>query len=309
MLWGSAVAVGIFCASTPLFDVLGYECSALIGVAAAIAFPFLLPKGRQSLGTWGRALTWVAIPVTLVALNGLRVQNCDYPSGWAFTVLGPVSSLVVAAAVWRFAHLFQRRRGLIYGLVFGLFALDFVWPLYADVATTGYHPYLGYFAGSIYDEALSVDAAFVTYRIWTTWFSLTVFAGCEAVERWRTGDLRPSVPFVAAAAMWFVPFVFKGQLGIVDSVERVEQVLSGRVETEHFVIYYQPGSFHAQHIEFIAQDHEFRYEQLKVFSGIEPTAGGKVRSYLYPSPDTKGKLMGAGRTQVAKLWLGEVHVL
>jgi len=109
------------------------------------------------------------------------------------------------------------------------------------------------------------------------------------------------------AATVVVGHAHHADLGYALDREDIQRALGGRYETEHFIIYFPASSAYTQRIERIAEDHEFRYAQLKAWFGHAPE--GKLVSYIYPDRERKGALQGARRTLVAKLWLGEMHIL
>ena len=57
-------------------------------------------------------------------------------------------------------------------------------------------------------------------------------------------------------------YLFRGDLGLRPTRGYIENKLGGLEETAHFKIYYEKGSKVEKEIEWIAQDHEFRYAQL-----------------------------------------------
>ena len=91
-------------------------------------------------------------------------------------------------------------------------------------------------------------------------------------------------------------FLFRGELGLRPTRGYIENTLGGLKETAHFKIYYEKGSRVEKEIEWIAQDHEFRYAQLIRYFQIQPTE--KVQSYVYTSSEQKKRLMGARGTSV-----------
>jgi tetratricopeptide (TPR) repeat protein len=86
-----------------------------------------------------------------------------------------------------------------------------------------------------------------------------------------------------------------------------ENFLTGSTETDHFVIYYKQGTPEANNIKLIADDHEWRYKELKEFLEVNPR--GKIRSYIYPDKDTRKRLIGAGETTIANPIQGEIHLV
>jgi hypothetical protein len=101
----------------------------------------------------------------------------------------------------------------------------------------------------------------------------------------------------------------EGELGIEYTRDYITRnFLTASIETEHFVIYYMPGTPESEHITLIAGDHEWRYHQLKDFLQVD-TNTTKIRSYIYPDAETRKRLIGAGDTTIANPIHREIHLV
>lgn len=108
-----------------------------------------------------------------------------------------------------------------------------------------------------------------------------------------------SIPRVLLAALviaFGLIYLHRGDLGLRPTRSYIEKKLGGLKETEHFKIYYEKDSKVEREIEWIAQDHEFRYAQLIRYFQMLPTK--KVRSYIYTTSEQKKRLVGAGETSI-----------
>ncbi|MFB6265079.1 MAG: tetratricopeptide repeat protein, partial [Bradymonadaceae bacterium] len=175
----------------------------------------------------------------------------------------------------------------------------------------GHQMLLGYFSGSIYDEALAVPSSLVAYRGMNALWLAAALAGLEvrrAVDRGGAVGW-PLVAAVAltvgAAGLWY----YRKPLGVGIDRGYVADQLGGRTTTEHFVIHYPQTRRFLRQVERLERDHEFRYREMRAFFETDPADGGRLHSFVYPDRDTKARLMGGRSTMVAKLWLGEIHVL
>jgi hypothetical protein len=86
----------------------------------------------------------------------------------------------------------------------------------------------------------------------------------------------------------------------------VKEALPGLYESDHFVIHYAADPQIANHIESIADDHEFRRAQLVRDLGVDP--GSKIHSYYFANVDQKQALMGARNVYMAKPWRHEIYM-
>lgn len=329
-------AIGLVVCFVPLFNLIGYESAALFGVLGGVVAMgcTVASFGRERLPSplvdldvspverWGRMtarhLAYLVVPFLLVAANSLRVVNCDPAQGIFFWLVIPVLSvafgtalgLAVASATWG-------RRWAGRWLVVGIFVAtvaDFALRLAFEPPIIGYHLFLGYFSGSIYDEALSLPAGLIAYRL----IQIVGFMALLALMQWKWNAEREgrSRRWIVAASvlalLWAGTFAERDRWDIDLDSEEVAERLGGRVESEHFVIFYpNQARFEAAEVARLVEDHEYRYDEMSRFFGTDPVAthGEKVRSFVYADRPQKGFLIGARRTLVAKIWLGEMHIL
>ncbi|MEO1272724.1 MAG: hypothetical protein AAFX99_31945, partial [Myxococcota bacterium] len=336
---GLMAVVGAVLCSLPLTGLLGYEAAAVVGMVTPIVAAVLWlgdsarwvawrPEDAASADdeavrpyrVWARLCMagWVlaAVPWVMLVLNALRVRNCDLWGGGVFYLV-MVGPSVAMAALWALLAMILVERRWLRGVVFAGFTLLSVvgvglfMALEPPIVTL--HPLMGYFAGSIYDEALVVPPKLLLYRAWNGLVMAGALLGLEWAWCRRRGQPIGWVHGLVLAAVLVgagVIYIQRAPLGMEIDRAHLEHELGVHHETEHFVIYVRPGSWHARHIEAIGRDHEFRYHQMLARYGRSPLVeGAKIRSYVYPSAKVKGQLMGGRRTMVAKLWLGEMHLL
>lgn len=328
--------VGLVVCFIPLFNLIGYESSALFGVLGGLVALGLTVsdygKGRSPsplsnrveapVRAWAirfsRYLIYLLPPALLLALNAFRVTNCDPAAGAAFwfvitvpsVAIGTALGLVIAAIAWD-------RPWLARSLVIAVFVgsvLDFGFRLAFQPPIVGYHLFLGYFSGSIYDEALALPPGLIAYRVIHAVGLLAILAALQ--WHWNRRQGRPFRGWVVtatlAALVWAGLFAERDRWNIDLDREDVAERLGGRVESEHFVIYYpNRARFDGAEVARMVEDHEFRYAEMKAFFGTDPVElhGEKVKSFVYADRPQKGILIGARRTLVAKIWLGEMHIL
>jgi tetratricopeptide (TPR) repeat protein len=301
----------------PQFNLLNYF------FAFAVAIPLTLVVGIISTrmatdaswgGTWHHighllmgALSLALIPLVIVLLSATIIQNCDIPLGLGFYAMGPLMGSLYAAVAGLLCATLTNRRWATW-----LFVLWWMGSIAWDVAHVYYHPpifayngFAGFFSGAIYDEVIRIGGTYTVYRCYTAALVLLILVGCHTWVLHRRPWTRWWIPGLAGLLALGL-FTTKGQSGFEISRDDVIQALGGRLETAHFVLHYTTGGLVAQHIEALADDHEFRYEQLRALLGVEHP--DKIRSFLYDTPEQKRGLMGADRTYIAKPWNGEVHL-
>ncbi len=332
--YGIAAVMAVALCFIPLFNLVGYESAAAFGAVLGpvtvfltlhafrderLSSPLALGRARHPLDDFARLsarhLGLLVVPLAILSLNALRVRNCDFQTGMLFWLLIPVPSILIGQTVgWVVYALGPARRlyrSLIAAALVVVSAATLGLHLALQPPIIGHQWFLGYFSGSIYDEALSLPTSLVAYRATNLAVLGAVLAGLEGLRRrqqgrsmrWEAGAGIALI--VAAISLWWNWHA----LGVSLDRGYIEEELGGRAETEHFVVHYPETEEFAAHLDRLTEDLEFRYHEMRQFFETDPAADGKVRTYVYPNRDEKGRLMGARQTLVAKIWLGEIHVL
>ena len=253
----------------------------------------------------------LAVVYAIGLLSSLIKGDCYIKEGTVFFLLIPIVTVFFSTSLGLLTGFIFKRRGFLLGALI-LLAIIFysLWELYSGISLFLYNPVIGFFPGPLYDEAVPVTQTLLIYRaitvLWGILFLLLlrVLNGIS-FHRARAFDFISL--FVVALAL-IISYSNKSEIGFSFSREYVtEHILPGSVETENFVIYYDPGSQEAEYIELIAEDHEWRYKQLSEFLNIDP--GDKIRSYIYPDEYTRKKIVGAGETTIANPVHREIHLI
>jgi hypothetical protein len=330
-------------AFVPLFNTLGFEFALVMALLGSIASAdlgcALVRQARALLGETapGRpgallwALLWqgaalhtglLTVPLLLIALNGLRVSTCDWTFGLLCYLLMTVLSAVIATATGLTAALLWGHRTRLAAvtaqLAIVLSVLLSLAAFYGAPPVFSYNPFVGYFPGNLYDEAISLGPPLYWSRAAQLATIGLVLALCAAALdlpglRLRLRGRRPAgrrleaglVALISAAAalpLW----LSSGQLGFAITGPDIQEALGGRHDTEHFTIFYPPVSEIARDIERIAEDHEFRYAQAVRTLGAAPA--GRITSYYFERPEDKYRWMGARQVYMAKPWRSEIYL-
>lgn len=297
----------------PLTNVLGYEYGVWVGLSLCL---FGLGRGladpAPAPDVWSQAwrearvlLAGVAAALVLSLLNAARVRLCEPSVGMAYLVMfgaGVIPTVVATTAFARAVTAGRRRYALAYGLLL-LSAASSVVYIATQPDITVYNPYVGYFAGSIYDESLVGFRAHGWFRVWTVGWAGLILCLLRLATAPRGLERRWAIALAAVlAAVWW----HRGDLGLEKTRGYVKQELAGFVATEHFDLYYDASAYDERRLQLLIADHEAEYAALAAFWEVEPTH--RLRSFVYGDRDEKGRLMGGRRTLVAKIWLGEMHI-
>lgn len=340
------LTAALLCTQLPLLNYLGYEFSVVIALLATFIAGFstiksikhLLhekPHDQSPISGFFSAfkhslsinLLLLLIPLAIISLNAFFVKNCSWLEGLGFYLLIPVVTVLFAASLGLFCAAHYRRSKTVFTFFF-LATIGYTVSLgYITPAIFSYNFFYGYFPGLTYDEALGISTSLVVYRIFTlitagalVWMSWLILTRANISDgTWRKGLAlaaalveRKAVFITAAlATLLIVAWWFRGELGFESTSAFIRRELGGRAETEHFIIFYSKNSYDDEEIRWIAAEHEFRLKQVADAFALPPISGErshKIESYIYPSSDVKQQLMGAGNTNIAKPWSGQIHI-
>jgi tetratricopeptide (TPR) repeat protein len=331
--------VALACTQIPLLNYLGYEYSAVIGFIGAFVAGFMTIRAtgevyhREEASTPETVLDefkknvranllLLIIPLIIILLAAIFIKNCSLLQGFAFFLLIPVVSVVFGSALGLFCTIHYSWPRVMFLFYAGLFILYNIAEGYWTPAIFSYNFLYGYFPGLSYDEVLRITPALIVFRILTigvaglfVWWSRillhTTQPGDTVVQKGRTLALSLvsgrrvviTLPIIAlCGTLWF----FRGEIGWESTRGFIQSKLGARFETEHFTIYYSPQAIDSTEIKWIAAEHEFRLGQIADAFFIR--FRGHIESYLYSSVDVKQRLMGAGNTDIAKPWSGQIHI-
>ena len=300
----------------PLVGTFGYESSlvltapfSLLGVGVGVdavravrASPTESAEDSASLvSRVGPAMLreiFVLVGLALAVLTVAQLWNptCDPLDGLMFFALGPALSGVLGGVcgLWgaTLVRRDARRRQLLVGLVPVLSCLFIsVRRIYADPVVFAYDPFWAYFAGPLYDEAVAVTPRYLWFRAYNVSVAL---AAVLALEIWALGSgVLGSFQRVRArpwsAAAFVVLVVFGASFGLRPThhhfhatVQSLSRELGATLQTEHFVIHYDPNSTAARELDIIEAEHEFAWHRLATKVGAEPEV--PVHSFVFPMP-------------------------
>ncbi len=253
-----------------------------------------------------RMVQAVAALLVIPALSSqLSGRPCEPLYGLVFMLVGPLASGLcgVAAGLVSRALLKGPVASLVAAvLLVALSPLLAVGEFFWTPCVRFYGTYFGLYHGAIYDEAVFVEWPYVWLRLWDAAGVGAALLALEARRRQR------GVKYAAAGLLCLFSLlaVLGPRLGFIASSAPLEEALSERLAGEHVVVRFAPGGRAAEVAPLMLEDLEFRYRQIQVQLGLDESVC--VTAWLYENERQKARLMGAGRTSIAKPWQGQLHV-
>ncbi len=337
----AALVFSLVCTRIPLLNYLGFEFSALTAVVGGLL------AGLMTIALWsqrgsaqsrshnsdadmlgflkmlaGKLLLLFLIPLVILSANALFVKNCSFTQGLFFySVLVLPSMLFCASLAMLLAAALDRWRKTWFVACWLLLLAHIAVVTFTGPQIYAFNPIVGFFPGITYDETLAIEGRLILYRWTTLAAAMVLMIGAVILQRVKLSRThkgtplethqRPFHPVELAGAMMLtsalvVVWLASDRLGFSTSKDALVEHLSGRLETEHFVIVYPRNAVNDQQVRMIAGLHEFYFERLVRELGVVSVR--KIHSFLYTSAEEKGRLIGAGGTNIAKPWLWQVHV-
>jgi tetratricopeptide (TPR) repeat protein len=326
------VLLAIVCTQIPLLNYLGFEYSVLTvlfagyisGILTLMFWKQMLPENKSDVWRFiGKSallsFVLIAIPFLISLANAVFVKNCSLGDGAKLYALivapGVFFCISIALCV---GILVGRWHKTIFTLLFILILCHIPYVTIFRPQVFAFNPIIGFFPGFTYDETLQVTQRLLTYRL-----AVAAAAGCllaGSVWLWQIRQNKKDtihsarlelplaelllVALLAPAVV--IVFTLSDRLGFSSSENFIRQKLAGHYATAHFDIVYSAGSIKRERIEQIGRLHEYYFDKLTAELKIHPHE--HITSFLYATPEQKGRLIGAMYTDLTKPWLRQMHI-
>jgi hypothetical protein len=324
---GALAALGFRLAGLPLLEAPGWELgmvAALLAVVSAAPLGIFSARRELSKGrpvplrafvraSGGLLLLQAALVLGAAARTALFTP-CSPTFGLAFVPAVALPSALAAAALGTLAAFLARGRPLRSALLYlaGVVASLGTTLLEGWLGPSSYllDHLLGIWPGPIYDEALSLDRRLLLFRLGSLAWTVALLAAAQLVAaRRRTppGPVRGAAIGIVLALFTVgairVVGAFTGDLATRASIDRI---LGGRL-TGPLCDLHHPREKPAAEAERLFRTCQADVAEVSAALGISPPPLVKV--WVHRSEEEKRRLVGAGRTEFTKPWLGEIQVL
>jgi tetratricopeptide (TPR) repeat protein len=256
----------------------------------------------------------------IATLHGLRAGFCDAPLGYELWATGPGPGAVLGgawgAAAGLFAARFERARlwSVLLALAgpLGCIAIGF-WRFYTSPMVFGFDPFVGYFAGPLYDTVVDPGVRLLSYRIGSLSSLLAALVLAWHLEQVQRGRFRlvwrgrPGVALFGLCAFGLSAGITLGgaQLGHFSTTKSIEAGLGRSVALGRCRVVYSAGVVKPD-AERVARECVGHLPEVEAYLGAR--GPDHVTVFLFASDAEKGAYMGATHTYIAKPWRGEVYV-
>jgi tetratricopeptide (TPR) repeat protein len=259
------------------------------------------------------------VPFLISLANAVFVKNCSMGNGAILYVLIVLPGMVFSISFAVFIGVVIKKwRKTFYTILYLLILLHIPLVTLLRPQIFAFNPIIGFFSGFTYDESLQIIQRLSIFRAATLAASGFILASAGWIRQTKTRkkklsrESRHSLPVTEIALLAFfgpivvVIFLLSDRLGLSSSEEFIKQKLVGNYKTKHFEIVYPAGTVSRDRIEQLGYLHEFYFE--KISKELNLHNPEHIISFIYASPEQKGRLIGAAYTDIAKPWLQQIHI-
>lgn len=273
----------------------------------------------------------ILVMFVVALLHGLRSGFCEPGLGFGLLMLGPGMGMFLGAAwgavsalLWGGVGFLESRRSR---MLIGVTALippisAITWGLYHfydSPSVYAYSPFVGYFAGPLYDTVQYDLERLAGYRTGTILTLVALGAVLQSVRiSWgRDGKSRlgllPRTPqrvvLVLAGALSAVGSLAHAalgeEMGYSSSTAGIRRALGRSLSRERCRVFFPRGVSQSA-AALLAEECVGHLTQVEAYFGITGYPGVDV--YLFASAGEKRRLMGAATTYIAKPWRNEIYL-
>ena len=302
-LWPCALfaAVCLACTFAPQASEPGYEYALVGGLSAPMmagalsAVVAFLTRSGSAATAAKRASVYAAIMMLVPLLRVVGRKPCDLWGGSLWVLCGPALGVWLASLIG--TRLGRDAKTSTRAVLLGVSAplASIVLGLLRFVGTPSVHaydPFVGYFAGTLYDTVIPVDMRYAASRLVSVVMVVLLLA---TSTRWRglTAACLLLLLTLEPQFGWFHPSArsLAKTLPLAAAADGCELHGDGEIPAERFAA--------------LLRQCEVDKQDVEQYFGVERQS---VVVFVFKDAAQKQRLMGAGNTYIAKPWRAEVYV-
>ena len=245
------------------------------------------------------------ISFVLPLITSMFFSRCPIIDGIFFYLVLVVPSVFLGTVAGYFSSALSRK--LAYGIfvfivliLIGISVAEF----YYNPQIYFFNPLIGFTPGTIYDEALHVNAHLLVYRSINILFAIGIlFISLKIIKKNSLTKIFSVLLIIILGSLFYL---IKPFLGFSTDLQRIQNELPGEISTGHFIINYSEPKDHFSTPALIGLVHEYYFERINEELKINP--GYKIRSFLFRDQNQKKEIFGSGNADVSKPWLHEIFL-
>ncbi|MDX2129436.1 MAG: hypothetical protein SFU91_10415 [Chloroherpetonaceae bacterium] len=301
--------LGVALTQVSLLKDLGYESALISGLILPLIHGYYwLEKSKRDseaidLSHYRIKLLNISLSFLLVPLVNFILtlgQQCNFIEGLIWYILGAglgsVFSVSLATVISQLKLKYPRLSFTT--IVFFLLLIDPLWRFWLTPQIFFFNHFFGFFAGSIYDEAISLEPRYFLFRFETLLWSIALIS--FAFRNLAKRNIFFSLLFSLLA---FGIRLFHEPINLSSSHLAIENQLSKVTPTENW---YVPKSVNQIEKERIRVRIQREIRSLQKVLNINSVHNYRI--YVYADAEEKKRFTGAEETEFTKIWRGEIHI-
>ena len=305
-LTSTVAGVSLILFQLPLVSTFGYEFAIILAFLFFLLSGFVnlwrLKKNIPSKDYFKFSFIVLLVPIFVAILISFTKDICSFWFGVSFyltvTTVSYILSFFISEIIYQSFSKFHK---IIFLTVIIVIIFIPVYEIYFNPQVYFYSPIIGYFPGTLYDEELNISLSLILYRLFNLFYFGIFYL---VVKRNLIKNKSLSIilfGIIAILFLWFSP-----ELGFSTSRSKLEKVLSGKIDSENFIIQYDKEILDSTEIKILLLNYEYYFAKLKQQLGFSPA--GKITSFIFSDRKQKKKFFGSEQADIAKPWLNEIYI-
>jgi hypothetical protein len=325
MLLVLLIFIGLTVFASPMFQVLGFEYSAISSLVLSIVVGFYAAVSTRPApvtdGIWNRVLhlaqptfLLTAVPFAVGMVSAILIPNCALFDGVVsyFTVAVPGAAIaMLLGAVVGILGRSTKSRVLIFGAIWlATFALSLL-PGYFEPQIFIYGWQFGFFPGFVWDPALELDAGYYLSRLEELTFALLVLEYFHLRiqrERQSWAIVGTLIAMVLGIPLAFfvnpIARIWSTHSSVAKYLDAAERVSS---HPPRFSLKFREGALSTEQIKYLTDEIKWYLHSIDRTLGLIDT-NSIASIYLYSNAEEMYQFVGTRSASISKPWLGEVHL-